>query len=92
MRRENVKQSSEQGNLALLLANERSRHDHFVATIQKMLSPLHNREFVGRQVCVEDTNGDLLPVDEVIDYGMKTNTFRGVSSTIMRLVPEGHER
>jgi len=93
MRRENVKQSSEQGNPALLLADERSRHDHFVATIKKMPFPLNNREFVNRLVCVADINGDLLimcvPVDNVIDYGMNTRTVRGVSRALVRFTPYG---
>jgi len=93
LRRENVEQSSEQGNPALLLADERSRHDHVVATIKKMPFPLHNREFVFHQVCCSDINGDLLlasvPADEAIDYGMKTNTVRGVARNLMRLIPSG---
>jgi len=96
MRRENVKQSSEQGNPALMLANERSRHDHVVATIKKMPFPLHNREFVNRLVCCLDVNGDLLivcvPVNNVIDYGMNTRTVRGVSRALLWLTPYGESQ
>jgi len=66
------------------------------AAIKKMPFPLRNREFVARQVAATDINDDFLVVavstDEVIDYGMNTNTVRGVSKVIMRLAPEGHER
>jgi len=66
------------------------------ATIKKMPFPLHNREFVVHQVCCSDVNGDLLittvPVDEVIDYGMKTNLVRGLARTLVRLISAGESQ
>ena len=71
-------------------------HDHAIATIKKTPFPLKNREFVGRQVCAADTNGDLLvaavPVDNVIDYGMTTRTVRGVARALMRVTPSGESQ
>jgi len=94
--RNNMRISSELGNPALLVQRRTDSNDLVWATIKKMPFPLHNREFVGRQVCAADTNGDFLvtavPTDEVIDYGVKTNTVRGVGRSITRLAPEGYEQ
>ena len=85
--------SSEEGNPARLIQRRSCQHDQVVATIIKMPFPLNNREFVGRQVCAADTNGDLLitavPVDDVIDYGMSTRAVRGVSRGITRITSSG---
>jgi len=66
------------------------------ATIKKMPFPLHNREFVARQMAATDTNGDFLvvavPTDEVIDYGMKTRTVRGVSRALVQFSPYGESQ
>jgi len=71
-------------------------HDQVVATIKKMPFPLNNRELVGRGVCATDANGDLLiavvPVDDVIDYGMSTRAVRAVTSTLMRITPSGESQ
>jgi len=94
--RNNTRISSEQGNPALLVRRRTGSNDAVVAMIKMMPFPLHNREFVNLLVCCSDVNGDFLsvglPTDEVIDYGMKTNSVRGFSRTITRLAPEGHER
>ena len=91
--RENLRISSEQGHPALLVQRLNGLNDVVVAMIKKMPFPLHNREFVNHQVCCSDVNGDLLfitvPVDEVIDYGMKSNTFRAVVRNRMRFIPAG---
>jgi len=93
MSRENKRRSYEQGDPALLLVREHSKHDQVIATIKKMPFPLHNREFVGRQVCAMDTNGDLLityvHVDDVVDYGMSARTVRGSNRAILRFTPVG---
>jgi len=91
--REDLRISSEQGNPARLVQRRTGSNDVVWATIKKMPFPLHNREFVNRLVCCVDVNGDLLfttvPVDEVIDYGLKTNTVRGVARNIMRFIHAG---
>jgi len=94
--REDRRISSEQGNPALLVQRRTASNDMVWATIKKMPFPLHNREFVVRQVCCSDVNGDFLVVavstDDVIDYGMKTNTVRGVSRALTRFAPSGESR
>jgi len=94
--REHLRTSSEQGNPARLVQKRTGSNDMVWATIKKLPSPLHNREFVNRLVCCLDVNGELLlisvPVDDVIDYGVKTNTVRGVSRALMRLIPAGDSR
>ena len=91
--REDLRISSEQGNPARLVQRRTGSNDAVVAVIKKMPSPLHNREFVNRLVCCLDVNSELLftsvPAEEAIDYGMKTNTVRGVSRALMRLTPSG---
>jgi len=76
-----------------LIQNKNGRHDQVVAAIKKMPFPVHNKEFVGRQVCTVDNNGDFLvavvPFDDFIDYGMKTRAVRGVTRALMRLTPCG---
>jgi len=71
-------------------------HDQVFATIKKMPFPLNNREFVSRNMCVKDANGDLLfaavPVDDVIDYGMSTRTVRAVTRALMRTTPFGESQ
>jgi len=88
--------SSEEGSPARLRPMANSSHDQVFATIKKMPFPLNYREFVSRQVCAADTNGDLLltavPVDDVIDYGMSTRTVRGVSRALMRFTPSGESQ
>ena len=96
MNRERMRISSEEGNPARLRPGANSAHDQVFATIKKMPFPLNNREFVCRQMCATDTNGDLLvtavPVNDVVDYGMKTRTVRGVSRALMRFTPSGESQ
>ena len=59
--------------------------------------PLNNNgEFVARQVCATDTNGDLLftavPAYDVVDYGSSTRAVRGMSRGIMRFTPAGESQ
>jgi len=94
--RERMRISREEGNPARLRQKVHSAHDQVFATIKKMPFPLNDREFVARQVCATDTNGDLLfsavPVDDVIDYGLKHRTVRGVARTLMRFTPSGESQ
>ena len=94
--RERVRLSSEQGHPARVIQSRGGPHDQVVATIKKMTFPLNNREFVARQVCATDTSGDLLitvvPIGDVIDYGMSTRTVRGVSRALMRFTPSGESQ
>jgi len=96
MSREHARFSSEQGNPARLIQSASGPHDQVVATIKKMPFPLNSREFVGRILCATDTNGDLLvtsvPVHDVIDYGMKSRTVRGVARSLMRFIPFGESQ
>ena len=96
MSRERVRLSSEQGHPARLILSRSGPHDQVLATIKKMPFPLNNREFVGRQVCATDANGDLLntyvAVDDVVDYGMSTRTVRGVGRTLVRITPSGESQ
>ena len=91
-----MRNSSEQGHPARLVLRRTGSNDLVWANVKKMPFPLHNREFVNHQVCCSDVNGDLLittvPVDEVIDYGMKTNPVRGLARTLMRLIPAGESQ
>ena len=79
-----------------MIQSRSGSHDLVVATIKKMPFPLNNREFVGRNLCAADTNGDLLitavPVDDVVDYGMSTRTVRGVARAFMRITPSGESQ
>jgi len=94
--REDLRISSKQRDPARLVQRRAGSNDMIRATIKKMPFPLHNREFVARQVAATDTNGDLLftsmPVDDVIDYGMSKRTVRGVSRVLLRLTPNGESQ
>ena len=94
--RERMRISNEEGSPARLRLRANSAHDQVAATIKKMPFPLNNREFVARQVCATDTNGDLLitavPIDDMVDYGMSMRTVRGVARTIMRCTPSGESQ
>ena len=94
--RERMRIDSEEGNPARLRQRANSAHDQVFATVKKMPFPLNNREFVARQLCTGDANGDLLvtivPLDEVIDYGLKHRTVRGVSRALMRFTPFGESQ
>ena len=96
MSRERMRINGEEGNPARLLLKNSNPHDQVVATIKKMPFPLYKREFINRQVCALDANGDLLisvvPVDDVVDYGMSTRAVRGVARGIMRLTPSGESQ
>ena len=88
--------SNENLNPARLLQRANTAHDQDFATIKRMPFPLRNREFVGRQVCATDTNGDLVvafvPVDDLVDYGMNTRTVRGLTRALMRFTPSGESQ
>ena len=94
--RERMTISNEEKNPARLVKFSSTKHDNVVATIKAMPFPLSNREYVARQICAVDTNGDLLiiaaSVDDVIDYGMSTRTVRGVSKALVRFVPWGESQ
>jgi len=94
--RKNMRISSEQSHPARLVQRRNGLNDAVVATIKKMPFPLNNREFVNRQLCCSDVNGDLLfayaPVDDVIDYGMNARAVRGLIRAIMRLTPTGESQ
>jgi len=94
--REQMRMSGEEGNLARLVQRVNGPHDQVVATIKKMPFPLNNREFVARNLCAADTNGDLLfasvPVDDVVDYGMNMRTVRGVARALVRFTPLGESQ
>ena len=91
-----MRMSGEEGNLARLVQRVNGPHDQVVATIKKMPFPLNNREFVARNLCAADTNGDLLfasvPVDDVVDYGMNMRTVRGVARALVRFTPLGESQ
>jgi len=87
--RERCKVSEDEGNPVRVIVRENGRFDNVVATIKSMPFPMRNREFVGRQCCAVDTNGDLVaafvPIDDVIDNGIATNmTVRGRTRAFMR--------
>ena len=96
MKRDNIRQSSEEGNPALLKQRENGPHDQVFAVIKKMPFPLNSREFVSRNLSATDTNGDLIitavPVSDVVDYGTSTRAVRGVSRGIMRFAPSGESQ
>jgi len=93
MNRGNAKKATEEGDPARLMLNDEDCHDNSFATIKAMPFPLQMREFVGRQLCVTEANGDLLlavvPIDDVVDYGMKTWAVRGTSQCFLRLTSVG---
>ena len=94
--RKNMRSSSEQKHPARLVQRRTGSNDAVIATIKKMPFPLRNREFVNRQVCCSDVNGDLLyslvPADEVIDYGIKIITGQKphAAHPLWRLAMQGH--
>ena len=93
MSRESTKASVELSNPARLVPRGSGPLDTVVATIKKMPFVLRDREFVARQVCAMDTDGDFLvaavPIDEIVDYGMSTRTVRGVFWALTRFTSLG---
>jgi len=91
--RERGRMSREEQNPARILATSYTKHDNVIATIKKMPLLLSNREFVARLVCASDTSGDFLiaanPVDDIIDYGMRIRTVRGITRVLTRITPLG---
>jgi len=89
MSRESVRINSENGHPARLILKENTMHDCVVATVKRLPFPLNNREFVSRQVCAEDDNGDLVlafsPVQAEVDYGKRFKTVRGASAAFFTI-------
>ena len=96
MSRDNTRTSNEEGNPARLVVRESGCHDLVFATLKTMPFPLHTRDFVGRNLCATDTNGDCLlvavPIDEAIDYGMSIKTVRGVARVFLRFASTGESQ
>ena len=92
MSRERARINAEAGHPARLI-HSGTPHDCIVGTIKKFPFPLKNREFVNRQVSARGSNGDFVlaydPLDNVLDYGMKTKAVRGVSRAFMRFSASG---
>ena len=65
---------------ARLVIREDSAHDITWARIVRLPFPLYPREFVSRQLCFVDSNGDFVmvvaPAGLKPDYGVKTSTVR----------------
>ena len=85
------KGSLEDGDPARLIVRERVPHDVVFTTIKKMPFPLFNREFVDREICATDNNGDFIlacePTDDGVDYGSSMITVRGLSQAFLRFSP-----
>ena len=86
--RERLRISTEGGSPARLVVQDHTVHDNVVATIKKMPFPFKNREFVGRQLCLRDSNGDLLlvmvPANDVLDYGKILSVVRATLNLVLR--------
>jgi hypothetical protein len=91
--KENMRRSMAQGDLAKCMLSQSSKHDFAWALVKKMPFPLHNREFVARQICFTDDHGRFVSVFEppreeiVVDYGRKMNAVRGRATGFLRLTP-----
>jgi hypothetical protein len=90
--RERLRRSMEEGNPARIVWRENSSHDNVVTTIKKLPFPLHNREFVQRQLCAVDSQSGAcyifaVPDNAVVDYGSNFNVVRGTSSFMVKTVP-----
>ena len=87
--RESMRTWYEQNHPARLRPSKVTPHDVVTANVHRMPFPLYPREFVNRQLCTVDDNGDFLtmasPVDAVIDYGTSIRTVRGTAKGFMRL-------
>jgi hypothetical protein len=91
--KENMRRSMAQGDLAKCMLSQSSKHDFAWALVKKMPFPLHNREFVARQICFTDEHGRFVSVFEppreeiVVDYGRRMNAVRGRATGFLRLTP-----
>jgi len=78
------------GDRGRFIHKHNTQNDNVFATIKKMPFPLYSREFVARQICALDVNGDLLCVQkscpDVADFGTKIKTVRAVSRQFARIV------
>jgi len=86
--------SLEEGNPARVCVSRRSPHDAVFATVKTLPLLFRNREFVIRQICAEDVNGDLIIAisdsDANADYGFNTsklNLVRGETRALFRCIP-----
>ena len=91
--RESTRINLAKGDPARVILARLSKHDMTFAAVKKMPFPLHNREFVGRQLCFTDQGGRLVvafepPREEiVVDYGRRMNAVRGRATGFLRLTP-----
>jgi hypothetical protein len=90
--RERMKLSMEDGNPARLVCQKRSPHDHVMACVVKMPFFCHDRDHVNRTICASSEDGQELfcasiPVDDIMDYGARFNTVRGVTTAFASFVP-----
>ena len=81
------------GDLARVILSRMSEHDFTFAAVKKAPFPLHNREFLARQLCFKDKLGSLVvafepPREEIVaDYGRRMNTVRGKAMGFVRFTP-----
>jgi len=91
--REDMRINLAKGDPARVILARLSETDFTFAAVKKAPFPLHNREFVGRQVCFTDQGGRLVvafepPREEiVVDYGRRMNAVRGRATGFLRLTP-----
>jgi hypothetical protein len=91
--REDMRISLANRDPARVILARLSKHDTTFAAVKKAPFPLHNREFVARQLCFKDNAGRLVVVFEppreeiVVDYGRRMNLVRGRSTGFLRFTP-----
>jgi hypothetical protein len=97
--RESTRIHMAKGDLARIILSRLSEHDFTFAAVKKAPFPLHNREFVARQLCFKDVLGRLVvafepPQEEiVVDYGRRMHPVRGRATGYLRFTPiEGNTK
>ena len=91
--RKGLRASAEKGDPARVILSKPSVHDITWAVVKRAPFPLHNREFVARQLCFKDEMGRLVVVfeppreDIVVDYGRRMNLVRCTATGFARFTP-----
>jgi hypothetical protein len=91
--RKGLRASAEKGDPARVFLSKPSVNDITWAVVKRAPFPLHNREFVARQLCFKDKIGRLVvvfepPMEEVIvDYGRRMKVVRGTATGFVRFTP-----
>jgi hypothetical protein len=91
--RKGLRASAEEGDPARVILSKPSMHDITWAVVKRAPFPLHNREFVARQLCFKDEIGRLVAVFEppkeevIVDYGRRMKVVRGTIMGFARFTP-----